>query len=159
VHNRNNRFLVILLVPSAFRLYPNQALTPGLLVSEHACKADTGVGEKGHRREEAGLHLGHVPTRLRSDDHGRRPSVLAGSYKQHGVSRRRSLPGVVDLGAARKPAKAILGAAAAGRDPIGERHQQAREAKNTLQFIHSEYFAVKAPSLKASIARSGSGNG
>jgi integrase len=70
-------------------------------------------------------------------------------YKQRGVSRRRNLPGVLDLGAARKEAKAILGAAAAGRDPIGERRQQAREAKNTLQFIHSEYFAREGAKLKS----------
>ncbi len=70
-------------------------------------------------------------------------------YKQLGVSRRRNLPGVLDLSAARKEAKAILGAAAAGHDPIGERRQQAREAKNTLQSIHNEYFAREGAKLKS----------
>jgi integrase len=71
-------------------------------------------------------------------------------YKQHGVSRRRNLPGVLDLRAARKEAKAILGAAAAGRDPIGERRQQARQARHTLQFVFEEYFARDGAKLKSS---------
>src|SRR5467141_155184 len=52
-------------------------------------------------------------------------------YKQNGVTRRRNLSGMLDLTTARKEAKAILGEAARGRDPIGEQRQKARQTENT----------------------------
>jgi integrase len=70
-------------------------------------------------------------------------------YKQHGVSRRRNLPGVLDLSAARKEAKAILGEAARGLDPIGAQRQKAKEAANTLEAVAREYFGRDGKKLRS----------
>jgi integrase len=70
-------------------------------------------------------------------------------YRHRGKSQRKNLSGVLGLDAARKAAKAILGAAAAGGDPIGEEREAAKAATNTLQFIHDEYFARDGAKLKS----------
>jgi integrase len=70
-------------------------------------------------------------------------------YKHRGVSRRRNLSGVLDLTAARKEAKTILGAAAGGRDPIGEERKKAREAANTLESVFREYVARDGKKLRS----------
>jgi hypothetical protein len=48
-------------------------------------------------------------------------------YKHRGTSHRKNLPGVLDLSPARKRAKAILGAAAAGNDRRGARSSQSSQ--------------------------------
>jgi integrase len=70
-------------------------------------------------------------------------------YKHHGVSRRRNLSGILDLAEARKVAKAMLGAAAAGKDPIGEERKVASEAANTLQSVFREYCARDGKKLRS----------
>jgi hypothetical protein len=69
-------------------------------------------------------------------------------YRYRGKSQRKNLSGVLDLTKARKAAKAILGAAAAGKDPIGEEREQTKAVKNTLEFVYGEYFRRDGAKLR-----------
>jgi hypothetical protein len=80
-------------------------------------------------------------------------------YRHNGKSLRTSLSAILDLTAARKKAKAILGEAAQGHDPIGQERRAREAVKNTLQSIHDEYFAARESNLKASSVRSENGSG
>ena len=60
-------------------------------------------------------------------------------YRHKGKSPRQSLRGVLFLSIVWEKAKATLGAAAAGDDPIGTERKNAREAKNTLESVAREY--------------------
>jgi Arm DNA-binding domain len=71
-------------------------------------------------------------------------------YRHNGKSPRMSLSAVMDLTTARKKAKAILGEAAQGRDPIGEDRRAREAAKNTLRFGCDEYFVRNGVKLTSS---------
>jgi integrase len=61
-------------------------------------------------------------------------------YRADKRSRRMNIPFVLGLDKARKKAKALLGEAAAGNDPLAEKRKQAQAAENTLRSIVDEYF-------------------
>jgi integrase len=60
-------------------------------------------------------------------------------YRANGRSKRMHLKAGLTLSAARKEAKAILGAVAKGGDPLGERRKAQRAGSNTLKAIVEEY--------------------
>jgi integrase len=61
-------------------------------------------------------------------------------YRVRGTSRRLILKSVLSLGAARKEAKVVLGAAARGQDPLAERREAEASADDTLRSIVESFF-------------------
>ena len=70
-------------------------------------------------------------------------------YRVGHQSRRYTIKGVLNLGAARKEAKGVLGAAAKGRDPLAERRKAAGEATNTLKAIGDDYLEREGKRLRS----------
>ena len=70
-------------------------------------------------------------------------------YRAAGRSRRMHLKDGLTLRAARKEAKAILGAVAKGRDPLGERRKAERAESNTLNAIVEEYLTREGGRLRS----------
>jgi len=70
-------------------------------------------------------------------------------YRASGRSRRMHLKNGLTLTAARKEAKAILGAVARNRDPLGERRQAERAGGNTLKAIVEEYLTREGKRLRS----------
>jgi integrase len=70
-------------------------------------------------------------------------------YRAAGRSRRMHLKDGLTLRAARKEAKAILGAVARGRDPLGERRKAERAESNTLNAIVEEYLTREGGRLRS----------
>jgi integrase len=70
-------------------------------------------------------------------------------YRAAGRSRRMHLKDGLTLRAARKEAKAILGAVAKGRDPLGERRKAERAESNTLNAIVQEYLTREGGRLRS----------
>jgi integrase len=70
-------------------------------------------------------------------------------YRAKGRSKRMHLKAGLTLSAARKEAKAILGAVAKGGDPLGERRKEERAGSNTLNAIAEEYLAQDAGRLRS----------
>jgi hypothetical protein len=69
-------------------------------------------------------------------------------YRANGKSRRLALKATLKLGEARKEAKAILGRAAKGADPLTERRKVTAAAGNTLEKISETYFAREGKRLR-----------
>ncbi|MGB8827689.1 MAG: Arm DNA-binding domain-containing protein, partial [Pseudolabrys sp.] len=69
-------------------------------------------------------------------------------YRANGRSRRLALKATLKLGEARKEAKAILGRAAKGGDPLTERRKVTAAAGNTLEKISESYFAREGKRLR-----------
>jgi integrase len=70
-------------------------------------------------------------------------------YRAVGRSRRLHLKQGLTLRAARKEAKAILGAVAKGGDPLGERRKAKRAESDTLRVIVEEYLAREGSRLRS----------
>jgi integrase len=70
-------------------------------------------------------------------------------YRAAGRSRRMHLKNGLTLRAARKEAKAILGAVAKGRDPLAERRKAERAESNTLNAIVEEYLTREGDRLRS----------
>ena len=70
-------------------------------------------------------------------------------YRAVGRSRRMHLKAGLTLRAARTEAKAILGAVARGRDPLGERRKAERAESNTLNAIVEEYLTREGSRLRS----------
>jgi integrase len=70
-------------------------------------------------------------------------------YRAAGRSKRMHLKSGLTLRAARKEAKAILGAVAKGSDPLGERRKAARAQSDTLRAIVEEYLALEGGRLRS----------
>jgi integrase len=70
-------------------------------------------------------------------------------YRAAGRSRRMHLKDGLTLRTARKEAKAILGAVAKGRDPLGERRKAERSESNTLNAIVEEYLNREGGRLRS----------
>jgi Arm DNA-binding domain len=64
------------------------------------------------------------------------------------VSRRETLKLGLSLQEARREAKKIIGAAAKGADPLGERRAAAAAAWDTLQAICEEFFRLRGPKMR-----------
>jgi integrase len=69
-------------------------------------------------------------------------------YRANGRSKRMHLKAGLTLSAARKEAKAILGAVAKGGDPLGERRKAERAESNTLRAIVEEYLSREGGRLR-----------
>lgn len=69
-------------------------------------------------------------------------------YRAAGISRRMTINATLPLDKARKRARALLGAVAQGRDPLGERQQAEAETKNTLQAVAEEYLAREGKQMR-----------
>ena len=69
-------------------------------------------------------------------------------YRAGRRSRRLAIKANLELGEARKEARAILGAVAKGRDPLAERRKKEAEAENTLQSVCESYFAREGKNLR-----------
>jgi integrase len=74
-------------------------------------------------------------------------------YRVRGVSRRLILKSVLNLAAARKEAKAVLGDAAKGTDPLAERRQAEASAENTLRSIVESYLDRDGAKLRTAEER------
>jgi len=70
-------------------------------------------------------------------------------YRAAGRSRRMHLKSGLTLRAARKEAKAILGAVAKGTDPLGERRKAQRAESDTLKAIVEEYLTREGSRLRS----------
>ena len=70
-------------------------------------------------------------------------------YRFAGRSRRMHLKQGLTLRAARKEAKAILGAVAKGSDPLNERRQAERAESDTLRAIVEEYMTREGGRLRS----------
>jgi integrase len=70
-------------------------------------------------------------------------------YRAAGRSKRMHLKGGLTVTAARKEAKAILGAVAKGGDPLGERRKAERAQSDTLKAIVEEYLAREGGRLRS----------
>jgi integrase len=70
-------------------------------------------------------------------------------YRANGCSRRMHLKNGLTLTAARKEAKAILGAVARNRDPLAERRQAERAENDTLKAIVEEYLTREGKRLRS----------
>jgi integrase len=70
-------------------------------------------------------------------------------YRAAGRSRRMHLKDGLTLRAARTEARAILGAVARGRDPLGERRKAERAESNTLNAIVEEYLTREGSRLRS----------
>src|ERR1019366_9429501 len=62
-------------------------------------------------------------------------------YRADGQSRRMAIKTVLTLEAARKEAKAVLGAVAKGKDPLNDRRKAEASAENTLKSITENWLA------------------
>jgi integrase len=69
-------------------------------------------------------------------------------YRADGRSKRMHLKNGLTLSAARKEAKAILGAVAKGGDPLGERRKAERTESNSLKAIVDEYLSREGSRLR-----------
>jgi integrase len=69
-------------------------------------------------------------------------------YRAGRQSRRMAISTVLNLGAARKEAKAILGAVAKGKDPLTERRKAEAAPENTLKSITENYLAREGAGLR-----------
>jgi hypothetical protein len=69
-------------------------------------------------------------------------------YRAGRQSRRMAISTVLNLGAARKEAKAILGAVAKGKDPLTERRKAEASAENTLKSITENWLAREGSKLR-----------
>lgn len=74
-------------------------------------------------------------------------------YRNGQTSRRLTLKGVLSLDDARKQAKAILGQAATGGDPLVERRKAADSGRDTLRAIVEQYFAREGGNLRSAARR------
>jgi integrase len=70
-------------------------------------------------------------------------------YRAAGRSKRMHLKSGLTLSAARKEAKAILGAVAKGGDPLGERRKAERAQSNTLRAVVEEYLTREGGRLRS----------
>lgn len=70
-------------------------------------------------------------------------------YRAAGRSRRMHLKSGLTLRAARKEAKAILGAVAKGGDPLGERRKAQRAESDTLRAVVKEYLTREGSRLRS----------
>jgi integrase len=69
-------------------------------------------------------------------------------YRAKGRSRRMAIDGVLGLESARKRAKALLGAVAHDRDPLGERRAALAREQDTFQAVADSYFAREGKRLR-----------
>jgi integrase len=70
-------------------------------------------------------------------------------YRAKGRSRRMAIDGVLDLEAARKRARALLGEVAHDRDPLQERRAEVARERDTFQAIAESYFAREGKKLRS----------
>jgi integrase len=69
-------------------------------------------------------------------------------YRAGGVSRRLTMSGVLQLQAARKQARGVLGDVARGRDPLGERRKAAAAPREAFRSIAEEYLKREGKRLR-----------
>lgn len=69
-------------------------------------------------------------------------------YRAGRQSRRMAISTVLNLGAARKEAKAVLGAVAKGKDPLTDRRKAEASAENTLKCITENWLAREGSKLR-----------
>src|SRR5262245_51114540 len=69
-------------------------------------------------------------------------------YRAKGRSRRMAIDGVLNLEAARKRARALLGEVAHDRDPLAERRADIANERDTFQAISESYFAREGKNLR-----------
>jgi integrase len=69
-------------------------------------------------------------------------------YRAGRQSRRMAIKSVLTLDAARKEAKAVLGSAVKGRDPLAERRKAEASAENTLRSVAENYFKREGGKLR-----------
>jgi len=69
-------------------------------------------------------------------------------YRAGRQSRRMAISTVLNLGAARKEAKAVLGAVAKGKDPLTDRRKAEASAENTLKSITENWLAREGSKLR-----------
>jgi integrase len=69
-------------------------------------------------------------------------------YRAKGRSRRMAIDGVLDLEAARKRARKLLGAVADDRDPLAERNAEIARERETFQAVAETYFVREAKKLR-----------
>jgi integrase len=113
------------------------------LTPAFAAKATTPPGAKRTTYWDAGMPgFGLMVTA-----NGHRSYVV--QYRATGRSKRMHLKGGLTLRAARREAKAILGAVAKGGDPLGERRNAARAESNTLNAIFEEYLTREGSRLRS----------
>lgn len=82
---------------------------------------------------------------------GHRSGVV--QYRANGVSRRYTLPHALGLEGARRQARAILGQAARGQDPVLERRKADATGKNTLRAIAERYLHREGDKLRTTARR------
>ncbi len=114
----------------------------GRLTPAFAAKAATAPGAKRTTYWDAGMPgFGLMVTA-----NGHRSYVV--QYRAAGRSRRMHLKTGLTLRAARKEAKAILGAVAKGGDPLGERRKVERAESDTLKAVVEEYLTREGSRLR-----------
>jgi integrase len=74
-------------------------------------------------------------------------------YRAKGRSRRMKIDGTLNLEAARKRARALIGEVAHDRDPLGERRAEVARERDTLQAIADTYFAREGKKLRTADER------
>jgi integrase len=74
-------------------------------------------------------------------------------YRHAGRTNRITLSSVLDLDAARKQARMLLGEVAKGNDPAADRRRKDDTERNTLRGIVAEYFAREGDKLRSSAMR------
>jgi integrase len=74
-------------------------------------------------------------------------------YRAKGKNWRMAINGVLDLAAARKRAKILLGEVAGGGNPLKERRDKERAAANTVKAICEEYLEREGAKLRSGEAR------
>jgi Arm DNA-binding domain len=74
-------------------------------------------------------------------------------YRTGKISRRMSLKAGLSLQEARREARTILGVAARGGDPLGEKRKAAAASSNTLKAVAEEYFDRELPKLRTGKGR------
>ena len=115
----------------------------GRLTPAFAAKAATAPGAKRTTYWDAGMPgFGLMVTA-----NGHRSYVV--QYRAAGRSKRMHLKTGLNLRAARKEAKAILGAVAKGGDPLGERRKSERAESDTLKAVIEEYLTREGSRLRS----------
>jgi integrase len=74
-------------------------------------------------------------------------------YRAKGRSRRMKIDGTLNLEAARKRARALIGEVAHDRDPLGDRRAEVARERDTLQAIADTYFAREGKKLRTADER------